>query len=61
MEAKKAKAKKDKKSEASVIDDAIDNGKKDATSIANTIDTKTPTLQGKYKAAFASTEFIVKR
>ena len=61
MEAKKAKAKKDKKSEASVIDDAIDNGKKDATSIANTIDTKTPTLQEKYKTAFAMENFIVKK
>lgn len=62
MEAKKAaKAKKDKKSDASVVDEAIDNAKKDEVAIANTIDTKTPSLMEKYKAAFASTEFIVKR
>jgi hypothetical protein len=53
--------KDDKKSDASVVNEAIDNATKEKVSIANTIDTKQPSLTEKYKPAFVFENFIVKK
>ena len=56
---KKDDKKKDAKaSDASVVDTALDNAKKDG-SIANSATVQTPTLMEKYKEAFAMENFIV--
>ena len=62
--AKKAKAddmeaKKKNKSEASVVEDAINNAKQDKSKITNTLDAETPTLKQKYEKAFAVENFVI--
>lgn len=55
-----AKCKASKESTASVVDKAIDNAKKDG-GITNSSSASTPSLFEKYKEAFASDQFLIKK